>query len=146
MKVSSEIRNNKPLYYAALVQMIYASIEFVDSLAIPLIALNILPNFYLILPLANAELSSLLTNEPFWFIPIFWFFTSFRIASGVWILQNKVKGFWMAMFISGITLIAVFFLLPFSVIDILGTGVVVFLLFMGYFKDQPIIKPEISQE
>jgi hypothetical protein len=46
------------------------------------------------------------------------------------------------MFISGITLIAVFFLLPFSVIDIVGTGIVVFLLFMGYFKDQPIVKPE----
>ena len=146
MKVSSEIRNNKPLYYGALVQMIYASIEFVDSLCIPLIALNILPNFYSFIPLANTELSALLANEPFWFIPIFWFFTSFRIASGIWILQNKAKGFWMAMFISGITLIAVFFLLPFSVIDIFGTGVVVFLLFMGYFRDQPIIEPENSQE
>ena len=139
MKISPEIRKNKPLFYGALVQMIYATIEFVDSLAIPLIAFNILPNFYSFIPLANVELSALLANEPFWFIPIFWFFTSFRIASGMWILQNKVKGFWMAMFISGITLIAVFFLLPFSVIDIFGTGVVVFLLFMGYFKDQPII-------
>jgi multisubunit Na+/H+ antiporter MnhC subunit len=46
----------------------------------------------------------------------------------------------MAMFISGITLVAVFFLLPFAVIDIIGTGIVVFLLFMGYFKDQPIIE------
>ena len=146
MKISPEIKKNRPLYYAALVQLIYASIEFLDSLSIPLIALNLLPNFYLILPLANAELSLLLTNEPFWFIPIFWFFTSFRIASGYWILQNKAKGFWMAMFISGITLIAVFFLLPFSVMDILGPGVVVFLLFMGYFKDQPIIKSEDSQQ
>ena len=142
MKISPEIRKNKPLFYGALVQMIYATIEFVDSLAIPLIALNILPNFYSIIPLANTELSALLANEPFWFIPIFWFFTSFRIASGYWILQNKAKGFWMAMFISGITLIAVFFLLPFSVIDIFGTGVVVFLLFMGYFKDEPIIETE----
>jgi quinol-cytochrome oxidoreductase complex cytochrome b subunit len=142
LKIDQEIRNNKPLYYGALIQMIYATIEFADSLAIPLIALGILPNVYLILPLANAELSLLLTNEPFWFIPIFWFFTSFRIASGYWILQNKAKGFWMAMFISGITLIAVFFLLPFSVIDIVGTGIVVFLLFMGYFKDEPIIETE----
>ena len=142
MKISPEIKKNRPLYYAALVQLIYASIEFVDSLAIPLIALNILPNFYSFIPLANIELSALLANEPFWFIPIFWFFTSFRIASGYWILQNKAKGFWMAMFISGITLIAVFFLLPFSVIDIFGTGVVVFLLFMGYFKDEPIVETE----
>jgi len=145
MKISPEIRNNKPLFYGALVQMVYATIEFLDSFAIPLIALDILPNFYSFIPLANAELSALLANEPFWFIPIFWFFTSFRIASGYWILQNKAKGFWMAMFISGITLMAVFFLLPFAVIDIIGTGVVVFLLFMGYFKDQPIIKTENPQ-
>jgi quinol-cytochrome oxidoreductase complex cytochrome b subunit len=125
--------------------MIYATIEFVDSLCIPLIALGLLPNFYLIMPLANQELSLLLANDPFWFIPIFWFFTSFRIASGYWILQNKAKGFWMALFISGITLMAVFFLLPFSVIDIVGTGVVVFLLFMGYFKDEPIIKQDAAQ-
>ena len=140
MKISPGIRKNKPLFYGALVQMIYATIEFVDSLAIPLIALNILPNFYSIIPLANTELSALLANEPFWFIPIFWFFTSFRIASGYWILQNKAKGFWMAIYISGVTFVAAFFLLPFAVIDIVGTGIVVFLLFMGYFKDEQIIE------
>jgi hypothetical protein len=140
MKISSEIRNNKLLYYGALAQMIYASIEFVDSLCIPLIALNLMPNWYIIVPLANPEIAALLANEPFWFIPIFWFFTSFRLASGYWILQNKAKGFWLAIYISGVTFIAAFFLLPFAVIDIIGTGIVVSLLFMGYFKDEPIIK------
>ncbi len=145
MRISPEVRNNKPLYYGALAQMIYASVEFVDSFCIPLIALNLIPNWYLIVPLANPEIAALLENEPFWFIPIFWFFTSFRLASGYWILQNKAKGFWLAIFISGVTFVAAFFLLPFAVIDIIGTGIVVFLLFMGYFKDQPIIKEEESR-
>ncbi|MGY5872591.1 MAG: hypothetical protein RTV72_10115 [Candidatus Thorarchaeota archaeon] len=140
MKISPEIKANKPLYYGAIIQLVYASIEFIDSLCIPLIALGLMPNWYLIIPLANTELATLLANEPMWFIPIFWFFTAFRIASGRWILQNKAKGFWMAMFISVITLVAVFFLLPFAVIDIVGTGIVVFLLIMGYFKDQPLLK------
>ena len=145
MKISPEIISNKPLYYGAIIQLVYASIEFIDSLCIPLIALGLMPNWYLAMPLANPELSALLANEPMWFIPIFWFFTAFRIASSYWILQNKAKGFWMAMFISVITLVAAFFLLPFAVIDIIGTGIVVFLLIMGYFKDEPLIKEETAK-
>ncbi len=143
MKINSEVKNNKPLFYGAVAQMIYASIEFVDSLCIPLIALNLMPNLYLVFPLSNPELAALLANEPFWFIPIFWFFTGFRLASGYWILKNKAKGFWMAMYISVVTFIAAFFLLPFAVIDIIGTGIVVFLLLMGYFRDEPLIKKEV---
>ena len=144
MKINPEIKSNKPLYYGAIGQLVYASIEFIDSLCILLIALGLMPNLYLVIPLANPDLATLLANEPMWFIPIFWFFTGFRIASGIWILQNKAKGFWMAMFISVITLGAVWFLLPYTAMDIAGTGIVVFLLFMGYFKDQPLIKQENS--
>ncbi|MGY5858649.1 MAG: hypothetical protein RTU63_04715 [Candidatus Thorarchaeota archaeon] len=144
MNISPEIRANKALFYGAIAQLGYATIEFIDSLFIPLIALGLIPNWYVTIPLANPELSNLLANEPMWFIPIFWFFTAFRIASGYWILQNKAKGFWMAMFISVITLVAAFFLLPFAVIDIIGTGIVVFLLIMGYFKDQPLLKEDTS--
>lgn len=142
MRVSPEVRNNRPLFLGAVSQMVYASIEFLDSLCIPLISLNLIPNWYLIVPLTNPELALLLENEPYWFIPIFWFFTAFRLLSGYWILKNKAKGFWLAIFISGVTLVAAFFLLPFAVVDIVGTGIVVILLFMGYFKDEPIIKSE----
>jgi hypothetical protein len=140
VKVSSEIKANKPLFYGAVIQLIYAMIEFTDSLCIPLIAMGLMPNWYVVIPLVSPELALLLANEPVWFIPIFWFFTSFRIASGIWILQNQAKGFWMAIFISVITLVAAFFLLSFSVVDIIGTGTVVFLLLMGYFEDRPLVK------
>ncbi|TFG27487.1 hypothetical protein EU528_12830 [Candidatus Thorarchaeota archaeon] len=144
MKISKEIKSNKPMLYGAIAQLGYATIEFLDSLYIPFIALGLIPNWYTTIPVVNPEIATLLANEPVWFIPIFWFFTAFRIASGYWILQNKAKGFWMAMFISVITLVAAFFLLPFAVVDIIGTGIVVFLLIMGYFKDQPLLKEEIT--
>jgi hypothetical protein len=144
MKISSKIRANKPLFYGALLQMVYATIEFLDSLCIPLIALGVMPNWYLMFPIANPEIANLLATEPVWFIPFFWFFTAFRIASGIWILQNKAKGFWMAMWISVITIVAAMFLLPFGVFDITCTGIVVFLLFMGYFRDETLIKSENS--
>ena len=143
MRISQEIRNNRPLFYGAVAQLVYASIEFLDSLCIPLITLELIPNWYLVIPIANPEIATLLANEPVWFIPIFWFFAAFRISSAIWILQNKAKGFWLAMFISGVTFIAVFFMLPFAVVDLVGTGIVVFLLIMGYFKEQPIIKSEV---
>jgi hypothetical protein len=139
MLVDSTVKNNRLLFYGAVAQLLYAIIEFVDSLSIPLISLGILPNWYATMPLANEELSQLLANEPLWFIPIFWFFTAFRWASSYWILKNKAKGFWLAMFISIVTLVAAFFLLPFSVIDIIGTGIVVFLLVAGYFGETPLL-------
>jgi hypothetical protein len=140
MKISQEIKANKPLFYGAIAQLGYATIEFLDSLCIPLIALGLLPNLYMAMPVANPEIAALLANEPMWFIPFFWFFTAFRIVSGIWILQNKAKGFWMAMWISIVTLVAAMFLLPFAIVDIVGTGIVVFLLFMGYFRDEPLVK------
>jgi hypothetical protein len=140
MRISLEVQSNRSLFYGALAQMIYATIEFVDSLCIPLIALGFIPNWYLMFPIANPAIANLLETEPLWFVPFFWFFTAFRIASGIWILQNKVKGFWMAMWISVITIFAAMFLLPFGVFDIACTGIVVFLLFMGYFKDEPLVR------
>ena len=71
MNIDPMIRKNKPLFYGAVAQLIYASIELADSFCIPLIALNLIPNWYLIIPISNTEIATLLANEPFWFIPIF---------------------------------------------------------------------------
>jgi hypothetical protein len=140
MQIHPEIKSNKPMYFGAIAQLVYATIEFLDSLSIPLITIGLLPNLYLAFPIANPEIANLLATEPIWFVPFFWFFTAFRIASAIWILENKAKGFWMAMWISVITLVAAMFLLPFAVVDMIGTGIVVFLLIMGYFRDEPLIK------
>ncbi len=73
------------------------------------------------------------------FIPIFWFFTSLRLASASGIFENRVNGFERAFFVSGVTLVTVFFLLPFNIIDVLATWPVPILLLNGDFKDAPIL-------
>ncbi|MFX1368329.1 MAG: hypothetical protein ACFFAY_07015 [Promethearchaeota archaeon] len=137
--IDPAIRQNRSLYVAAIMQLIYGLIELTDSAAIVLIAANLIPNFYLPFVYGNPEIAAMLENLPILFIPIFWFFTSLRLLSAYWIFKNKAKGVWMALFVSGITLVAVFFLLPFSVLDVIGTWPVVILLFQGYFRDKPIL-------
>ncbi len=139
LSIDAAIRQNRSLFGAAIIQLIYGLIELVDSATIVLIAGGLIPNLYLPFVTGNAEIYAMFENWPFLFIPIFWFFTSLRLLSAYWLLKNKAKGFWMALFVSGITFIAVFFLLPFSVIDIIATLPVIILLFQGYFRDQPLL-------
>jgi hypothetical protein len=139
LSIDPAIRQNRSLYWAAIIQLIYGLIELTDSAAIVLITTGIIPNLYLPLMTGNPEIAAMFENLPIIFIPIFFFFTSLRLISANWIFKNKAKGLWMALFVSGVTLVAVFFLLPFSVIDIVVTCPVVILLFHGYFKDTPIL-------
>jgi len=140
LSIDPAIRQNRSLFGAAIIQLIYGLVELIDSAAIVLIAVGIIPNLYLPFVNGNPDIYAMFENWPFLFAPIFWFFTSLRLLSAYWLLKNKAKGFWMALFISGITFLAVFFLLPFSVIDILAIWPVIILLFQGYFKDKPILK------
>ena len=139
LSIDPAIRQNRSLFGAAIIQLIYGLIELIDSATIVLIAGGLIPNLYLPFVNGNPDIYAMFESWPFLFIPIFWFFTSLRLLSAYWLLKNKAKGFWMALFVSGITLVAVFFLLPFSVIDIIVTCPVVILLFQGYFKDKPIL-------
>ncbi|MHA1904473.1 MAG: hypothetical protein ACXADL_08465 [Candidatus Thorarchaeota archaeon] len=139
LDISPTIRQNRALYGAAVIQLIYGLIELIDSVTIVLIAARLIPNLYLPFVTGNPDIYAMFENLPILFIPIFWFFTSLRLISAYWIFKNKAKGFWMALFVSGVTLVAVFFLLPFSVIDIIATFPVVILLFQGYFRDEPIL-------
>ena len=125
-------------------QLIYGLIELTDSATIVLIAAGLVPNIYLGSISGNSEISSILQNSPEVFIPIFWFFTGFRLLSAYWILMNKEKGFWTALFVSGVTLVAVFFLLPSSIIDLVAVGLIVAFLFNGYFEERPLIAEKDS--
>ncbi len=102
--------------------------------------MGLIPNFYVSFVSVGSEFASMLETFPAAFIPVFIFFTTLRLLSGYWILQNKAKGFWMALFVTGVTLVAVWFLMPFAVIDLSFICPFVILLFMGYFRDAPLIK------
>jgi hypothetical protein len=142
--ISPAIKQNRSLYGAAIILLIYGLIELTDSISIVLITAGIIPNFYLSLMNGNPEIAFMLENFTILFIPIFLFFTSLRLLSAYWLFTNKAKGFWMALFVSGMTFLAVFWFMPFSVMDIIATWPVIILLFQGYLKEKPIVTEQMS--
>jgi len=139
-EVNAAIKENRSLYWAAIIQVVYGIIELTDSIAIVLISAGLIPNFYVSFISIDTEIGILLETMPAAFIAIFIFFTIFRLLSGYWILQNKVVGIWTAIFVTSITLVAVWFFLPFSILDLAFIGPLIILLFKGYFGDAPILQ------
>lgn len=138
VEINAQIKNNRALYWAGLIQLFYGIFELMDTLVITLISLGMIPNFYASLVSIETDVGKFLEMMPIIFIPIFAFITSFRILSGYWILQNKVLGLWTALFITGFSVVAVWFFLPFSALDLVIMGPFVILLFRGYSQDSPL--------
>jgi hypothetical protein len=138
--IDPSIKQNRSLYWGGLVQLAYGLIEIPDCIAIVLIAAGFLPNLYLSEFSGFSGVYAMMENMPIVFVPIFWFFMSLRLLSAYWVLTNKAKGVWLALLVSGITVIAAFFLLPFGAGDLIGVWPVIVLLLNGYFKDQPIVQ------
>ena len=138
-EINAQIKNNRALYWAGLIQAFYGIFELMDTFAIGLISIGAIPNFYSSLVSIETEIGTLIETMPIIFVPVFAFFASFRLLSGYWILRNKVKGVWAAIFITGVSIVAVWFFLPLSALDLIIMGPFVILLFVGYFRDESII-------
>ncbi|MFX0064471.1 MAG: hypothetical protein ACFFC7_20050 [Candidatus Hermodarchaeota archaeon] len=134
------IKENKPLFLAAIILLLYAIIEIIDSITLPLAAAGLIPNPYLLFDVAFSEIRYLLEFQPLFMIAMFWAFTSMRIVAAIGLFINRMWGFWMGIFVSGITMCVMVFFFPISTIEGLISAVVVILLFIGYFGDQPIIQ------
>lgn len=134
------IKNNKPLYLAAIGLLSYGVLEICDCIAIFLIAIGAVPNLYLDFGFIFSEMQSLLENTPIYLFPIFCSFTSMRITSAIGILKNRMWGFWMGIFVSGITLCVMYFFLPPGGLDGIFSVIIVILMFYGYCGNQTIIK------
>jgi len=139
-EISSEIKNNRALYWAGTIQVVYGLFELVDTVVMSLIAISAIPNFYSSLVSVETEIGGLIETMPIIFVPIFAFITIFRVLSGYWILQNRLEGIWAALFITGFSIVAVWFFLPFSALDLIIMCPFVILLFVGYFQGAPIIQ------
>ncbi len=138
-EVNVLIKNNRALFWAGFIQLFYGIFELIDTFVISLISIGVIPNLYLSLVSIDTEIGMFMESMPIIFIPIFAFFTSLRLLSGYWILQNRVKGVWMALFVTGVSIVAVWFFLPFSAFDLAIICPFVILLFMGYYRDASII-------
>ncbi len=134
-----EIRKNRSLFWAGIIQLGYGLFELVDVVAAALISIGIVPNIYDVFFPETTEIGMFMNTIPIIFVLIFFFFASLRIWSGYYILRNRKKGFWMAFLITGVSLIAVWFLLPLSALDLCIMLPLLVLLFNGYYKESPII-------
>jgi hypothetical protein len=137
--INEKIRANRSLYWAGILQTLYGLFELSDVVAAVMIAIGLIPNIYGQFIPATTEIGMFMETTPIIIIPIFFFFASLRVLSGYWILLNRAKGFWMAVLVSGVSLVAVWFLLPLSALDLCIILPVLILLFKGYFQDSPII-------
>lgn len=138
-EVDPLIKDNRALYWAAVIQVFYGVFELVDTFTIGLISIGLIPNLYTSFVSIDTEIGTFMETMPVIFIPIFAFFSILRLVSGYWILQNKAKGFWMALFVTGASIVAAWFFLPFSALDLVIICPFIILLFMGYYRDSPII-------
>ncbi|MHA1491031.1 MAG: hypothetical protein ACTSRI_15455 [Promethearchaeota archaeon] len=133
------IRKNKYLFVAAISLLIYSLIECSDSIAIILIAFDIIPNIYLDFDIVIPEIRHILQTQPFYFIPLFWGFTLMRIVSTIGILKNLLWGFWIATLSLIITMILTILFLPFGFFEIFFCIIILILLIIGYCNKKPII-------
>ena len=132
-----KIKENKCLYIAAILLLLYSLLEITDSIAIILIAVNIIPNLYL--GWGVPIIQHLLETQPLSLAPLFWAFTMMRIVSAIGLFKNLLWGFWIGMGSTLITMILTMLFLPIGSIELLGCAILFILLVMGYCKDKPII-------
>lgn len=132
-----KIKENKYLYIAAILLLLYSILEITDSIAIILIAFNVIPNLYL--GWGVPIIQHLLETQPLSLAPLFWAFTMMRIVSAIGLFKNLLWGFWIGMGSTLITMILTMLFLPIGSIELLGCAILFILLVMGYCKDKPIM-------
>ena len=136
-KKTIKIKENKCLYVASILMLLYSLLEIADSIAIILIAFNIIPNLYI--ELSIPIMQQLLETQLLSLAPLFWAFTIMRTVSAIGLMKNLLWGFWIGLVSLLITMILTILFLPYGGFELLGCAIIFILLVMGYCKDRPII-------
>lgn len=137
------IRRNRWLLAAGLLLLVYGLIEVLDCATLLLMQWGGIGNPYP--SLAFQEINDLLNRNPLWLLPVFAFFAYFRLLAAVGILRNRLWGFWVAIWVEGITLVFVPFLLPLAGGDVLGAILIMTCLLIGYLDRRPILSERGEQ-
>jgi hypothetical protein len=90
-------------------------------------------------PVIFEPFSRLLDEQPILVLPMFFFYTVLRLASGVGVLRNRLWGLGLTLFVCGATIIAVPFLLPLSGFDLLACAAIVGILLIVHSGSRPIL-------
>ncbi|NHJ22554.1 MAG: hypothetical protein EAX91_16525 [Candidatus Lokiarchaeota archaeon] len=134
------IKNNKSLFVASILMLIYSVLEMADSIVVLLMILNVVPNLLLIFNFEVQLIQTLLESQPLSLAPIFWAFTLMRVVSAVGLFKNRLWGFWIGIVSLIITMILSIVFVPFSSFELLACSVIFILLVVGYFKKKPLIE------
>lgn len=121
---------------AVIIQAIYALIEIIDCGFAILMTVGIISNFYP--PMLMPEIQSMFDSDPVWLIPLFLFYTSLRAVSAYGLWHNRLWGLWLTIFVTCATLVMAPFLLPLTTGEMLLNGILIMILFIGYFGKRPI--------
>lgn len=132
------IKNNKSLFVASILMLIYSVLEMADSIVILLMILKLVPNLLLIFNFEVQLIQTLLESQPLSLAPIFWAFTLMRVVSAIGLFKNRLWGFWIGIVSLIITMILSIVFVPFSSFELLACSVILILLVVGYFKKKPI--------
>ncbi len=136
-KNTRKIKENKYLYIASISMLVYSLLEITDSIAILLIAINIIPNIYI--DWGIPVIQQLMETQPLSLAPLFWAFTMMRVVSAIGLMKNLLWGFWIGMGSIILTMILTILFLPIGTLELLGCAIIFILLVVGYCKDKPII-------
>ena len=120
--------------------LIYSILEIIDSIIIILMAVNFIPNLSLILKFYVPIIQQLLESQPLILAPIFWAFTLMRVISTIGLFKNLLWGFWIGLISLTISMILAIIFLPFGALELLACSIILILLIVGFYGNQPIIK------
>jgi hypothetical protein len=105
---------NKPLKLAFAILILYCFIEIIDSVAIVLIYLQVIPNLYDSIELIFPAVQNIIYNFPQYMIPVYWTFTLLRIAALIGLWKNRMWGIYSGIIGSIITMFVSLAILPFG--------------------------------
>ena len=139
-KFDIEIKKNKWLYVAAIMFLVYSIMECMDSVVLPLIVLNLIPNGYALTGLFSMpEIQQMLLTQAIFLLPFFWGFTSWRVITTIGLFKNRLWGFWSGIMSLIVTMILDMWFLPIGAFEIFACIIILLLLIIGYCGDKPII-------
>lgn len=125
---------------SVIIQATYALIEIIDCIFALLMTMGLISNFYPVMLMS--EIQVMFDRDPVWLIPLFLFYTILRAVSAVGLWRNRMWGFWLTIFVTSATLIMAPFLLPITTAEMLLNGILIMILFIGYFGNKPILAEE----
>ena len=133
------IRNNKPLFLASILMLIYSIVEIADCIAFPLLLLNVIPNVYLDFEFSIPIMQSILQDNPIYLLPLMIGATLMRVIATIGLFKNRLWGFWIAVLSLISTMGLAILFIPFGFFELFLSIIILMPLIIGYCGNKPVV-------